>query len=347
MITSLNIDEFFALSKHEIVIDVRTPLEYEQGHIIDAVNIPLFTNDERVVVGTCYKQQGRQAAILLGFELIGDRWAKYIREVEQLLNPKKSNKVLVHCWRGGMRSGAMAWALSMYGFDVYLLKGGYKSARKHYLNALLQPYPILILSGKTGCAKTLLLHELKTLDEQIIDLEQLTNHTGSSFGSKGNDAQPTQEQFENELAYALLHLNKSERIWIENESIIIGKRMIPLNIFQQMRDANIIDIQRPIEQRVDFLDSEYGILPKDFLKESVMKISKRLGPNETKMTLQAIDENHMKDFIQLVLAYYDKTYQRGQEKRNPETIFSLPLSDMDIAANAQEVLRFASQHLPK
>jgi len=345
MITQLSLSDFLKASQSELVIDVRTPAEFEQGHIIGATNLPLFSNEERVLVGTCYKQQGRQPAILLGFELIGGRWAEYIRVVEQILisAQKNSKKVFVHCWRGGMRSGAMAWALNMYGFDVYVLKGGYKTYRRFCVDTFETPYPIVILSGKTGCAKTSTLLEMQNLGEQVIDLEGLAHHQGSSFGSKGNEYQPSQEQFENTLAHELRLLDTTKRIWFENESIVIGRREVPRGIFEQMRNAQIIDIQLPAEERIDFLNDDYGVLDKEFLKESVLKISKRLGPNETKISLLAIDENRMKDFIRQVLVYYDKTYQRGQEKREKSTIHSLPLKRIDPVENAKSIIAYCNQ----
>ena len=345
MITTLSLPDFIHASKDALVIDVRTPAEFEQGHMIGATSLPLFTNDERVLVGTCYKQQGRQPAILLGFELIGGRWANYIRDVESLLaitqNDRK--KVFVHCWRGGMRSSAMAWALNMYGFDVYVLKGGYKTYRRYCVDTFETRYPIIILSGKTGCAKTATLLEMKKLGEQVIDLEGLVHHQGSSFGSKGNDYQPSQEQFENTLAHELRQLDTTKRIWFENESIVIGRREVPRGIFEQMRKAQIIDLQLPVEERVDFLNDDYGVLDKEFLKESVLKITKRLGPNETKLSLQAIDENRMKDFIRQVLVYYDKTYQRSQEKRDKSTIHSLSLHKIDPQENAKIIIAHCTQ----
>ncbi len=340
MITQLSLLSFIEKSQHELVIDVRTPLEFEQGHIIGARNIPLFTNEERVLVGTCYKQQGRQAAILLGFELIGGRWANYIRDVETLTSTKK---IFVHCWRGGMRSGAMAWALSMYGFDVYVLVGGYKKYRRFCIDTLEKQYPIIILSGKTGCAKTASLLEMKKMGEQVIDLEGMVHHQGSSFGSKGNEYQPSQEQFENLLAHELNQMDLKKRIWFENESIVIGRRVIPAGIFEQMRNAQIINMQLPEEERIDFLDRDYGRLDKEFLKESVLKISKRLGPNETKITLQAIEENRMKDFIKQVLVYYDKTYQRSQEKREKASIHHLPLEKINPVENAKAVITLCDE----
>lgn len=344
MIRQLDIATFLAESVGELILDVRTPAEFEQGHIIGAENLPLFTNDERVLVGTCYKQKGRQPAILLGFELIGDRWAHYIRTVEEKCKARSSqvsNRIFVHCWRGGMRSGAMAWALSLYGFEVCLLKGGYKTYRNDCLETLQQNYPILILGGKTGCAKTPILLEMKKQGEQVIDLEGLAQHQGSSFGSKGYLQQPTQEMFENSLAHELKQQDPSKPIWLENESRGIGKRIIPPAIFAQMRDAKVIQIEMPYEDRLAFLYNDYGLLDRDFLKLSIEKIAKRYGPNETKLTLQAIDEGRIHDFIRMVLKYYDKTYEKSQDKRLPGTTYPLSFTAMNPAINAKEIIEFS------
>jgi tRNA 2-selenouridine synthase len=337
MLPSTELTDFLTLSKNELIVDVRTPAEFEQGHIIGAINIPLFTNEERVLVGTCYKQQGRQSAILLGFELIGSRWSHYIKAVEAIA---KSKKIFVHCWRGGMRSASMAWALQLYGFNVLVLKGGYKTYRQFVLLQFEKQYSIIILSGKTGSGKTLILHELEKQGEQIIDLEGLAQHQGSSFGSLGIEHQPSQEMFENRLAHALLKLDPNKKIWFENESIVIGKRVIPAFIFKQMREARVIDIDVEKQERINFLNTTYGVLPKYFLKDSVLKIAKRLGPEQTKYTLLDIDEDRMKSFIEKVLVYYDKYYSKGNDKRNQETIFHLSMTEINPFTMAKEILIF-------
>ncbi|HEY1025301.1 MAG TPA: rhodanese-like domain-containing protein, partial [Sphingobacteriaceae bacterium] len=151
MITTLSIQEFLEQTKATPVIDVRTPAEFQQGHIPGAFNIPLFTNEERVMVGTTYKQKSREEAILTGFELVGPKWADFIRHALRIAPGKK---IAVHCWRGGMRSGAMAWALNLYGFDVILLEGGYKKFRNWVLNKFHDKLAIAMLGGLTGSGKT-------------------------------------------------------------------------------------------------------------------------------------------------------------------------------------------------
>lgn len=340
MVKQLSLSQFLEKSKTIAIVDVRTPAEFEQGHFPEAFNLPIFSNEERVIVGTTYKQQGRQAAILLGFELTGSKWAEFIKIAEKIAPNKK---ILVHCWRGGMRSGAMAWAFDLYGFEVYTLKGGYKAFRRAGIDLFSKTYSFIILGGSTGCGKTQILREMRKLGEQVIDIEDLAQHQGSAFGSKGKMIQPSQEQFEIFLGIELQKMDISKTIWLEDESVTIGKRVIPKPIWDQMRKATVIKIDIPKEERIDFLNQDYGNLAKDFLKESVSKISKRLGPLETKLTLQAIDEGRMKDFINQVLVYYDKTYAKGINGRNPESIFLLALNQINPKENAKAVLNFTNQ----
>lgn len=342
MVKKLALPDFLEKAKTTLVVDVRTPLEFAQSHIPGAVNIPIFTNEERVLVGTAYKQQGRQPAILLGFEITGSKWADFIREAEVLAPDKK---ILVHCWRGGMRSGAMAWAFDLYGFNVATLEGGYKTFRRLGLDAFEKTYPFVVLSGSTGSAKTKILQELKAIGEQVIDLEDLAQHQGSSFGSMNKMEQPSQEQFENLFGLALQKTDLQKRIWIEDESVTIGKRVIPKNIWQQLRSSRVIKIELPKSERIEFLNTDYGVLDKDFLKDAVLRISKRLNPLETKNTLLAIDENRMTDFIDQVLVYYDKTYSRGLQKRDPKTIHHISFEQINPTQNAKDILAFADQNI--
>jgi tRNA 2-selenouridine synthase len=340
MVKQYPLTDFLELAKTTLVIDVRTPLEFVQGHIPGAVNIPIFTNEERVIVGTTYKQKGRQPAILLGFELTGPKWAEFIRQVEELAPDKK---VLVHCWRGGMRSGAMAWAFDLYGLQVGTLKGGYKAFRGANIESFSKPYTFKILSGSTGSAKTETLEELKKLGQQVIDLEGLAQHQGSTFGSMNKLIQPSQEQFENLFALELQEMDIEKPIWLEDESVTIGKRVIPKPIWDLMRNTEVLKLEIPRSERIAFLNTHYGVLDKDFLKVALQAITKRLGPLETKLSLQAIEENRMKDFIDQVLVYYDKTYQKGISSRNQDLVETLECEKIDPKENAEAILNYINK----
>ncbi|MGY4540000.1 tRNA 2-selenouridine synthase [Mucilaginibacter sp. UYNi724] len=337
MVKPILINDFLQVQVDIPLIDVRTSAEFEHGHIADAFSLPLFSNEERVKVGTTYKQVGREEAILLGFDLTGPKWSGFIKQA-LLIAPNK--KIAVHCWRGGMRSGAMAWALDLYGFEVYVIQGGYKKYRGWVHQQFEKQYQLQILGGMTGSGKTRLLHQLQRMGEQVIDLEDLAQHQGSSYGSMNKMLQPTQEQFENNLANQLRKLDNQKKIWVEDESLTIGKRSIPNSFWHQMRDAPMINIIVDFEQRVDALAAEYGCLSKEFLIESTERIRKRLGPEQTKYAIEAIMEGRMKDFVKIVLVYYDKTYRTGLSKRNKARVFSLELKDANIATHVHHVLNF-------
>lgn len=340
MIQQLTLPEFLTAAKNRPVVDVRTPAEFEQGHIIGACNIPIFSNEERVKVGTTYTQVGKQAAILLGFELTGPKWADFIREAERIAPDKK---ILVHCWRGGMRSGAMAWALDLYGFTVATLRNGYKAYRRAGIEAFAREYPFVVLGGYTGTGKTGVLGELRRSGEQIIDLEELAQHRGSAFGSLGKTKQPSQEQFENLLAAELVKMDPGKRIWIEDESVTIGKRAIPKNIFRQILQAPLVRMDISLQERLWFLTGEYGSLDKDFLKGGVQKIVRRLGSQRANLAIQAIEEGRMADFIEHVLVYYDKAYRHCLNNRQPSSVYPFAPDRIDPVGNARQLITFCHQ----
>ena len=336
MISRITIQEFMSMEQRVPLADVRTPAEFAQGHIPGAFNLPLFSNEERVQVGTTYKQESREAAILLGFDLAGPKWSGFIRTA---LEKAPGKKIAVHCWRGGMRSGAMAWALDLYGFQVYLLEKGYKRYRRWVLDQFEIEWPLSVVGGMTGSGKTRILHEMKSRGEQIIDLELLAQHQGSTYGTLGRLVQPSQEQFENDLAGELHGFDRQRRIWVEDESLTIGKRTIPRTFWNGIRSAVLFDVQVPLEVRVRALVKEYGSLDKDFLVECTERIWKRLGPEQTKRAVAAIREGRMEDFIREVLIYYDKTYRTGLQGRDDEHIIKVPVAGGNAAINATLVLQ--------
>jgi tRNA 2-selenouridine synthase len=336
MIHSITINDLMGLKDPIPLADVRTPAEFEHGHIPGAFNLPLFSNEERVYIGTTYKQVGKDAAILLGFDLTGPKWSGFIKQALEMAPEKK---IAVHCWRGGMRSGAMAWALDLYGFDVYRIEGGYKQYRRWVLDQFEATYSLVVLGGMTGSGKTRILNELQALGQQVIDLEELAQHRGSSFGSMNKMVQPTQEQFENNFASELNKRDKQRKIWVEDESSSIGKRTIPRPFWDQMVSSFLIDINVPTEQRVDALVQEYGSLDKDFLIECTERIRKRLGLDQARKAIVAIKENKIADFIRVVLIYYDKTYRTSLASRDATRILKVNIENTNHTQNAREILQ--------
>lgn len=339
MISQIPADQFLKEAKNKPIIDVRSPGEFDQGHIPGAVNIPLFTNEERAKVGTKYKHVNKESALLLGLDIVGPKMSGFVRQAQKVAT---NSEVLVHCWRGGMRSGSFAWLLNTAGLKVGTLQKGYKAYRNEVLRFFEQPLPLLILTGKTGSGKTDILKEIAQRGEQVIDLEALAHHKGSTFGSLGQATQPTTEQFENNLHQALSGLDLSKRIWLEDESICIGTVHLPLPLWQQIRQAPVISIEVPKERRIERLVKEYGGFKAELLESSIVRIRKRMGGLHFQQALEALDAGDYQKVADLALVYYDKAYLFGLAKREAQTIHPLALEKDDPADSAGQVIALAN-----
>ncbi len=322
-ITRLNITEFLRKSPDGLIIDVRSPSEYKHAHMPNALSLPLFSDEERKVVGTNYKQQSREDAIKIGLDFFGPKMRSMVEQVEMWMQERnldiKQTPLFVHCWRGGMRSAGVAWLLDLYGFKVFTLHGGYKAFRT-YINELLNAnYKLKVLGGRTGAGKTMFLKSAKENKLQAIDLEGLANHKGSSFG-KTNGVQPTQEAFENALGIALSEIDTSKEIWVEDESARIGDVQIPNKFWANMRAAMVAYVDIPFEERLNYLIKDYKIVLNEDLTASTLRIAKRLGGLETKNVLQYLAEDNRKEAFRILLRYYDKWYDIGISKREQSPI---------------------------
>ncbi|MBF2076945.1 MAG: tRNA 2-selenouridine(34) synthase MnmH [Synechococcales cyanobacterium T60_A2020_003] len=345
MVRSVDVSTF--LSAPGLMLDVRSPGEYADGHIPGAIRFPLFTNEERAMVGTCYKQEGRDRAIGLGLELVGPKLADFVKTAKQLAGGTEI-PLQVHCWRGGMRSGSMAWLLETAGFKVITLTGGYKAFRRWVRDTCAMPKPILTLGGMTGTGKTAILHKLAQLGEPVLDLEALANHRGSSYGALGLDPQPTNEQFENDVAIAWAALPVNKPIWIEAESRRIGLCRVPPELFQQMMSAPIVQVVRSRAERVDILVEVYKIAPVEELINATQRIHKKLGGLRTQEAIAHIQQNRLADACDMILDYYDKTYQYDLERRgvDVQTVDVTGLSATAAAKKLQAEARCRSSPTP-
>ncbi len=339
MVNTITIQEFLEKAKSLPVLDARAPKEYELAHIPEAKSFPIFSDEERAKVGTAYKQQGHDPAVLIGLDLFGPKMSEFVKEAGKLAPQKE---LLVHCWRGGMRSGAMAWLLDFAGFKVHLLQGGYKSYRHFIQEQFSVRHPLVILGGLTGSGKTELLPYLQKLGQQVIDLEKLASHKGSAFGSINMPAQPSTEMFENLLATELLTLNRQQPLWLEDESTTIGKVFMPKTFYDQMQQAPVIKLEIPKEVRIQKLAAEYCRTDKAVLEASILKIQKRLGGLATKEALEAIATGDMEKMVDIALTYYDKAYTFELDKK--QRVLPLPLPGIDPEENAHQILQFAKQH---
>ncbi len=304
---------------HYLIIDVRSPGEYIHAHIPNAFSLPLFTNEERAAIGTTYKQKSREAAIKLGLPFFGNKMQYMIEQVEEwaaVYEKTNGNKptILVHCWRGGMRSAAVAWLLDLYGFKTEQLTGGYKAYRNWVLAQFEKKYTMKVLGGFTGSGKTEILLQLQKSKIPVIDLEGLANHKGSAFGALGQNEQASQEQFENNLAGALFNISRTHPFfWIEDESQRIGTNMLPITFFKNIRNSICYFIDIPFEARLQFIVQAYGRFAIADLIAATLRIQKRLGGLETKNAVNFLVENNIEAAFSILLKYYDKVYLKNIE----------------------------------
>ena len=319
-VEKITIEKFIPLSKEFPIIDVRSEGEYNHAHIPNAYSLPLFNNEERKIVGTIYKQKSREEAIKKGLEIFGPKMKEMIDFAEGIIPKDNPNNktVIVHCWRGGMRSAGIAWLFDLYGFKVYTLIGGYKAFRNWVLGVFKIKFNFTILGGYTGSGKTIILQELRRLNEPIVDLEGIAGHKGSAFGRIGLPMQPSTELFENKLAIELVQicaLYPNKPIWIEDESQRIGNVSIPHQLWETIRSSRINFVNISFEERLNYLVDTYGKLDKIELEEAIKRIQKKLGGLEMKTAIEYLKNNDMHGCFSILLKYYDKLYKKSLENR--------------------------------
>ncbi len=331
---------------HHGLIDLRAPIEFKSGSLPGAVNVPILGNDDRATVGKIYKEKGKSAALLKGFELVsGSKKKDLISRWRDELS--KNPRSLIFCFRGGSRSEIAQNWLRASGIEVDRIGCGYKGLRSELINVFNQDHPLLLLAGKTGVGKTKILAEFP----QSIDLEKLANHRGSAFGNHIS-SQPAQAQFENDLAVSLYTRRTQKKMLVEDEGKLIGRISIPKSFQETMANSPLIVIEQDLESRIHNIWCEY-ILDQtnqyeisfgtegdrrliDYLVISLSKIKKKLGSQlhqevEAKV-LKAFEEGDLelhKEWIKILLeTYYDPMYIYQLSKKKDRVIFSGTPSDV-------------------
>ena len=347
-IEKISIEIFLSIRKEYTVLDVRSPGEFAHAHIPGAYSLPLFTDEERKIVGTAYKQQSREQAIKIGLDYFGTKMRKMVEEVERLTASQqtdigKKKTVIVHCWRGGMRSAGVGWLLDLYGFKVYTLNGGYKIFRRWALEQFEKKYSFKVIGGYTGSGKTEMLKVIESKGEKTIDLEALARHKGSAFGSLGEPGQPTQEMFENKLAVELSNFSEGKSgIWIEDESQRIGNLNIPSTLYRCKQSMPVYFVDIPFEERLQNIVNCYGKFDKEKLVNAIIRIKKRLGPLETKNAINYLLDDDVKNCFSILLKYYDKSYSKSlshQRENSEHKIRKIECSSVDATYNAEYILK--------
>ena len=350
------------------LIDTRAPIEFQRGSFPSAINIPLMTDAEREQVGICYKEQGEQAAVALGHELVsGD--VKEERIAAWMDQVKRNDNTALFCFRGGLRSHtAQAW-LSSRGYHVPLLDGGYKALRSYLMNSLeecLSHLALMVIGGRTGVAKTALLNQSsERLRLPVVDLEGLANHRGSAFGKRA-EPQPTQINFENRIAIELLKLRNGahQQVMMEDESRLIGRCALPLTLQEKLREAPLVILDAPLEDRVHHswenyilsnyreqiarCDSDEAAFTAfaDSLKLSLANIRKRLGGVRYQQLSEVLEaalvahqngepEQHKRWIEVLLRDYYDPMYDYQLKSKQRNVAFRGSFNEvLEFLANA-------------
>ena len=347
-IKTIDIKDFMV--KGGLTIDVRSPDEYYKGHMPNSINIPLFNNFERAVIGKKYKLSGKNNSVLEGLAIIDGKLNKLIEDLLLVIDKdfssnqvrdKANRNVKIYCARGGMRSKSISWLLNKLNISTVTLQGGYKSYRNYVLNTFNLKHKIILIGGKTGTGKTRILKLLSGYGNDIIDLESLANHRGSSFGGLGMKSQPSNEQFENLIAEELNYSINKEIIYMEAESANIGKCRIPIELYKQMKEAPRIEILNSRRNRYKELIKTYSIYDGNNLKEAVERISKRLGPQRTKKAKESITSKNWEGVCEAVLDYYDKCYDHELNSIERKIRY------LDISDISDELLVFSINNMMK
>lgn len=333
---NLKVKQF--LFEEGTIFDVRSPSEFSKGHIPGAINLPMFSDQQRAQVGTAYVQEGKEQAIKLGLQYVGPKLDQFVNFVQKNL---AEGTAKVHCWRGGKRSQSISWLLDQAEISSITLDGGYKAYRKWIKELFSKKRNFFVLGGLTGVGKTEILHILKDRGEQVLDLEGLARHKGSRFGSFDNDKQPTTEQFHNDIAKHIIEFEDTRPIWVEDEGLKIGACHMPEELYLNLRSSNLIVIERPIKERVDHLSNVYGTKPKEELIQAVNNITKKLGGANAQKTIDHIRNNEIKKAVEIVLKYYDSTYTHSLSKRE-QPITKIYHENLDSSAWSDQLLTSGS-----
>ncbi len=331
-------------SNGALIIDVRTPAEFAETTIPGAVNVPIFSNEERIEVGTVFTQQGKRDARKLGVRLVAPKIPALMDQVEEL-RQGHPGPVIVFCWRGGMRSLAMTSFMNLAGIPARQLLGGHKGFRRKVLDYFEQQQwpPVFVLRGLTGTGKTRVLQQLQEMDYPVVDLEGLANHRGSAFGALGLKSQPSQKKFETLLWARLEELKESPYLVTEGESLHIGRVMVPKPFHQAMQTQTSLWITASLDVRTQIILEDYPAL--DQLKEQferpINALKERLGGKVVTEFLDLLDSGEWDKLVrELMVRYYDPLYLHTLPERRVEIeLETVEAATQKVAAALDELTK--------
>ncbi len=333
------------------IIDVRTPLEFDDDHIPGAINVPVLSNEERVIVGTMYKQVSPFDASRVGAAMVS-------RNIAQALDTTfaerpRNWRPLIYCWRGGTRSASMTLMMNMIGWRARQLEGGYKTYRRDVvasLEALPPTLDYVVLSGHTGSGKTRLLHALADVGAQTLDLEGLASHRGSLLGAVPDRPQPSQKSFDTALIGALRSFDPKRPVFVEAESRRIGLISLPESLMTSLRGtATCVEVKVSRDERVDLLMQEYGHLlaQPDYFRGQLLRLVPLHGRAVIDQWLALLDDGQQRALSEaLITKHYDPAYSRSSRKMLQGMAKAVPFEfhpgAQDLRAQAQALLTLTS-----
>lgn len=324
MFKDINIEDALAM-ENRCLVDVRSPAEYEEATIPGAINIPLFADGERRLLGTIYREEGPAKAKMAGLEMASPRLAELVGSI---ISSCQGKTPIIFCWRGGMRSRALTAIFASLAMDVYRIKGGYKAFRRLVLREFatyrLQA-EVLILDGLTGVGKTMILRRLQSRGHPVLDLEALAGHRGSVFGGLGIMQQKGQKTFDALLWERLGELRGSSHLLMEGESKRIGRVYLPDFLYCAIRGGKRIKVEASLALRVERILQDYAHVGPTVGREiegALARLTKRLGKNLVAHLKSMLKEGNIDTFVEtLLVSYYDPLYRRSQlSERNYELL---------------------------
>lgn len=342
-------DAVAGLAQFDTLVDARSPAEYAEDHLPDAVNWPVLDNDERSEVGTEYKQISAFDARKRGAAMVARNVAELIER--GVLDKPKSWRPLVYCWRGGQRSGTLAWFLGQIGFRTHVIEGGYKAFRRvvmEQLQTLPAAFDFRVVCGKTGSGKTRLLQALGAEGAQVLDLEGLACHRGSVLGLVPGNPQPTQKAFDTAVWHALRHFDPAQPIFVESESKKIGALQVPESLIENMRRrSHCLRIEMPDDARLQLLLEDYGFYAQDveLFCARLAALVELCGRQQVERWQADARAGRIAEvFLDLMHRHYDPGYNKSMQRSFAEfsTAETLQLADgrlQTLAAAAQALLR--------